>query len=202
MTDLEAKASEQDGSDQHIKSGSMTPDSMQIPNKSQGLEKNFNVVSLAGIGLVVGNVWPALGGSLLASIANGGAPGVIYEFLVVSVCYFNVAAIVAELASALPSSAGVLLWASITSGRRCGRVVGYFAGYWNFLAWVFAEASMSLICGMYLPSEMRLQVLIGSGNVCIEMYARMHPNFVAETWYVTAPRPRIGSTAKHQTGTL
>lgn len=149
MPEIEAKTPElQNDIDQHVESGTVTPDSSQIPEKSQGLQKNFNLVSLAGIGLVVGNVWPALGGSLLASIANGGAPGVIYEFIVVSICYFNVAVIIAELASALPSSAGVLLWASITAGRRGGRMVGYFAGYWNFLAWVFAEASMSLICGM------------------------------------------------------
>lgn len=153
MPEVEAKTSDsQYGSDQHKVSGTVTPDSSQTPEKSQGLQKNFNVVSLAGIGLVVGNVWPALGGSLLASIANGGAPGVIYEFIVVSICYFNVAAIIAELASALPSSAGVLLWASVTAGPRAGRIVGYFAGYWNFLAWVFAEASMSLICGMQAQS--------------------------------------------------
>ncbi|KAJ5183960.1 hypothetical protein N7492_001576 [Penicillium capsulatum] len=169
MADHEAKTSNlQHGSDKQITSGTMTPDSAQIPEKSQGLQKNFSVVSLAGIGLVVGNVWPALGGSLLASIANGGAPGVIYEFIVVSISYFNVAAIVAELASALPSSAGVLLWASVTAGRRSGRIIGYFAGYWNFLAWVFAEASMSLICG----------------NVCVQMYTLTHPGFVAESWHI------------------
>ncbi|KPM45324.1 hypothetical protein AK830_g1183 [Neonectria ditissima] len=135
---------------------------------SQNLIKNFSLISLASIGLVVGNVWPALGGSLLTSIANGGASGVIYEFIAASLCYFTVAAVLAELASALPSSAGVHLWASVTSGKRHGRFVGYFAGYWNCLAWIFAEASMSSI----------------AGNLCVNMYAHVHPEFVVETWHV------------------
>lgn len=41
----------------------------------QELDRNFNLVSLAGQGLVVGNVWPALGGSILVAIFNGGPPG-------------------------------------------------------------------------------------------------------------------------------
>ena len=127
-----------------------TISSAQYEGNGRERKKNFNLLSLAGIGLVTGNVWPALGGSLLSSIANGGAPGVIYEFLAVSICYFTVAAVLAEFASALPSSSGVLLWASVTGGRRYGRVMGYFAGYWNCLAWVFAEASVSLISGKRL----------------------------------------------------
>ena len=42
----------------------------------QELDRNFNLLSLAGVGLVVGNVWPAVGGSILVAIFNGGPPGV------------------------------------------------------------------------------------------------------------------------------
>ena len=41
----------------------------------QELDRQFNIVSLAGAGLVTGNVWPALGGSILVAIFNGGPPG-------------------------------------------------------------------------------------------------------------------------------
>jgi choline transport protein len=41
----------------------------------QELDRNFNLLTLAGVGLVVGNVWPAVGGSILVAIFNGGAPG-------------------------------------------------------------------------------------------------------------------------------
>lgn len=82
----------------------------------QELRRNFSLVSLVGIALVVGNVWPAIGGSILVAIFNGGPPGrlslidvyttcslmqsgVLYEFIVVSVFYWVVAACIAELAS-------------------------------------------------------------------------------------------------------
>ncbi|KAI9869736.1 MAG: hypothetical protein M1823_008969, partial [Watsoniomyces obsoletus] len=76
----------------------------------QELSRNFSLLSLAGVGLSVGNVWPAIGGSILVALYNGGPPGVLYEFIVVSVFYWIVAACIAELASAIPSSAGVYQW--------------------------------------------------------------------------------------------
>ena len=41
----------------------------------QELERNFSLVSLAGIGITTGNVWPAVGGSILVALYNGGPPG-------------------------------------------------------------------------------------------------------------------------------
>lgn len=54
------------------------PDHGQVLNASghvQELERQFSLVSLAGIGLSVGIVWPAAGGSILVAIFNGGPPG-------------------------------------------------------------------------------------------------------------------------------
>lgn len=67
--------------------------------------------------------------SQVIALYNGGAPGVIYEFIVVSIFYWMIAACIAEMASAIPSSAGVYHWASVTGGRH-GRVIGYFAGWY------------------------------------------------------------------------
>ncbi|KAM0321715.1 hypothetical protein ACHAQA_009954 [Verticillium albo-atrum] len=134
----------------------------------QQLSRNFTLAALAGVGLTVGNVWPAIGGSILVAIFNGGPPGVLYEFLAVSVCYWTVAASIAELASAIPSSAGVYHWASVTPGPRWGRSVGFFAGWWNYLAWVLGLASMSSIFG----------------NTVVQMYALNHPGFEAQPWHV------------------
>ncbi|KXJ86402.1 amino acid/polyamine transporter I [Microdochium bolleyi] len=132
------------------------------------LDRRFSLLSVAGLGLTVGNVWPAVGGSILVAIFNGGPPGVLYEFLVVSVCYWPVAASIAELASAIPSSAGVYHWASVTPGHKWGRFVGFLAGWWNYLAWVFGAASMSSIFA----------------NTVVQMYALNNPDFAAATWHV------------------
>ncbi|KAI6306189.1 hypothetical protein MCOR34_008157 [Pyricularia oryzae] len=135
----------------------------------QELPRNFSLISLAGVGVTVGNVWPAIGGSILTAIFNGGPPGVIYEFITVSVFYWCVAASIAELASAIPTAAGVYHWASVTPGSpRWGRLIGYFAGWWNYLAWVAGAASMASILG----------------NTIVQMYALNHAEFSPQPWHV------------------
>jgi choline transport protein len=39
----------------------------------------------------------------------------------------------------------VYYWASVIPGRKYGPVVGFFTGYWNFFAWLFACASLASI---------------------------------------------------------
>lgn len=95
-------------------------------------------------------------------------PGVLYEFIVVSIFYFIVAACIAELASAIPSSGGVYHWATITPGRKYGRLIGYLAGYWNYFAWIFGAASMSFIFS----------------NTIVQMYALTHADYVPQPWHV------------------
>ncbi|KAH7305999.1 amino acid permease [Stachybotrys elegans] len=109
-----------------------------------------------------------MGGSILVAIFNGGPPGVIYEFIVVSLFYWTIAASVAELASAIPSSAGVYHWASVTPGLRRGRPIGFFAGWWNYLAWMTGLASMVSILA----------------NTLVQMYALNHPGFEIQSWHV------------------
>lgn len=88
--------------------------------------------------------------------------------IVVSIFYWIIAASLAELASAVPSSGGVYHWASITPGPRWGRIIGFYAGWWNYFAWIFGGASCSAILG----------------NCVVSMYAVYHPNFVPQSWHV------------------
>lgn len=131
-------------------------DVLNASGHKQELERNFNLLSICSIGITTGNVWAALGGSIVSfhlmlfsdspisalclktcadgivqviALYNGGAPGVIYEFIVVCLFYFMIAACIAEMASAIPSSAGVYHWASVTGGRY-GRCIGYFSGWY------------------------------------------------------------------------
>lgn len=97
----------------------------------QELKRNFSLLSLCGLAISSGNAWIAVGGSITVAIYNGGPPGVLYEFIAANVVYWLIAASLAELASAMPSSGGVYHWASITGGRY-GRICGWFAGWWNF----------------------------------------------------------------------
>jgi choline transport protein len=58
----------------------------------QELERNFSLSSICSVGIVTGNTWAALGGSIVVAIYNGGPPGVLYEFIAVSIFYWLVAA--------------------------------------------------------------------------------------------------------------
>lgn len=137
-----------------------TDEIVNVGGHKQELDRNFNLLSLTAVGIVNGNTWASLGGSIAVAISNGGPPGVIYEFIAVSIIYFLISASLAELASAIPSSGGVYHWASVTAGRY-GRICGFFAGFWNFFAWMFAAASSSAIIG----------------NQTVQMYATYHPEF-------------------------
>jgi amino acid transporter len=58
-------------------------------------------------------------------------------------------------------------WAFVTAGKH-GRLCGWFAGYWNVLAWIFGAASMSVILG----------------NQLVSMYAILQPAFQTKAWHV------------------
>ena len=133
----------------------------------QELERVFSLISICGLGITSGNVWIAAGGSLAVAIYNGGPPGVLYEFIVVSIFYWFIAASLAELASAMPSAGGVYHWSSITAGCY-GRACGFFAGWWNFLAWLIGIAAIAQILGAQ----------------SVSMYAVFHPDFVTQRWHV------------------
>lgn len=95
-----------------------------------------------------------------------------------SVFYWLIAASIAELASAMPSAGGgwsfeadalktVYHWLSITAGQH-GRICGWFAGWWNFLAWIFGLAASIQI----------------TATQTVSMYAVFHPSFAPKRWQV------------------
>lgn len=137
----------------------------------QELDRNFGLLSVSAVGIVSGNTWVVMGGSivglplgvrvrhwdlgtdpLLSGCSNCEWRTAWCHIRIVrasyldrsmltynpsiaaSIFYFLITASLAELASAAPSSGGVYHWASITAGKY-GRVCGFYAGFWNFLAW-------------------------------------------------------------------
>ncbi len=112
----------------------------------------------------------------------------MYGFIAAVFFYSTIAACLAELASAIPSSANVYHWASVTAGRY-GKVVSFYAGWWyvpgwdsastgkteltksrdrNCLAWVFGAASSSLF----------------AGQTVIAMYSVFHPDYTPQRWHI------------------
>ncbi|KAK1075850.1 hypothetical protein LTR74_000258 [Friedmanniomyces endolithicus] len=134
----------------------------------QEVDRNFSLLTLTGVGINQGSTWGPAGSSIIIALFNGGPPGVLYEFIVVSICYWVVAACIAELASAIPSAGGVYHWASVTPGKKWGRVVGFYAGYWNWLGWTLGGVSVASI----------------AGNIFVQMYEAHHPDLVVQPWHI------------------
>ncbi|CAR28279.1 ZYRO0F00242p [Zygosaccharomyces rouxii] len=132
------------------------------------LEKKFNLLSAIASGISTGNTWTALGGAIVASLNNGGPPGIMYEFIAVSVFYWAIGASIAELASSVPASGGVYHWAAMTPGKKWGPICGWFAGWFDFLAWNFGIASnANMVASMIVYS-----------------YGLFHPDTELQRWHV------------------
>ncbi|KAK4499679.1 hypothetical protein PRZ48_010197 [Zasmidium cellare] len=134
----------------------------------QELDRNFGLWSICSIALISDDAWAAGGGALVLALYNGGGPGVMYGLIAATFFYAFICAGLAELASAMPTSANVYHWASITPGPRYGRVCSWFAGWWNCVAWIFGAASTSLF----------------AANGVLAMYTVYHPTFVPERWQI------------------
>ncbi|KAJ7076672.1 choline transport protein [Mycena belliarum] len=131
------------------------------------LDRQYGLLSICATALTIDNAWVVLGGSITLAIANGGAPGIIYEFLASCVYYGFIAASLAELASSIPSAGGVYHWASVTGGKY-GRAGGFFAGLINFYGWIFGLAGAAVI----------------SANVAVQLYVVFHPDFIVQSWHI------------------
>ena len=99
---------------------------------------------------------------------NGGGPGVMYGLMAAIFFYSLIALSIAELASAIPSSANVYHWASVSAGPKYGKVLSFYAGWWNTIAWIFGAANCSLF----------------GAETVIAMYSLYHPDYTPQRWQI------------------
>ncbi|KAG2420901.1 hypothetical protein HFD88_000515 [Aspergillus terreus] len=133
----------------------------------QELVRNFDLVSLTSLGVVIANSWASTGGTIVTALENGGPMAVLYGLILVSVFYTLISASLSELASSIPSAGGVYHWASVLS-RKHGRVVGFFTGYLNACAWLLSGCSVGSMLG----------------NEVVAMYILRNPNTKWHPWQV------------------
>ena len=115
---IEAGHHEKFGRDIIVKDGEI----VNASGHRDQLQRQYGLISICGLALTIDNAWVALGGSLIVSIreqfssgyfflhllmstaANGGPPGVLYELLVACIYYGFIAASIAEVLVATPST--------------------------------------------------------------------------------------------------
>ncbi|KAF9885837.1 hypothetical protein FE257_012309 [Aspergillus nanangensis] len=133
----------------------------------QELARNFDLVSLTSLGIVIANSWASTGGTIVAALENGGPMAVLYGLVLVSIFYALISASLAELASSIPSAGGVYHWSSVLSQKH-GQVVGFFTGYLNACAWLLSACSVGSMLG----------------NEVIAMYILQNPDTQWHRWQV------------------
>ncbi|KAM0723540.1 hypothetical protein Q7P37_000527 [Cladosporium fusiforme] len=141
---------------------------VNVSGHVQELDQSFSIWSICCIGIMNNNAWASGGGSLVIALYNGGGPGVIYGLVAATFFYTFIVLSLAELASAIPSSANVYHWASVTAGPKYGRLCSWFGGWWNALAWIFGTSSVCLF----------------GANAAVAMYSLYHPDYVPERWHI------------------
>ena len=141
---------------------------INVSGHVQELDRSFGFFSICSMGIVSDNAWGAGGGSLVVSLYNGGGPGVMYGLIASCFFYSLIGAALAELSSAVPSSGNVYHWASVTAGKKYGRIVSFYAGWWNALAWIFGTANTALF----------------AAETVIAMYTIYHPDYSPQRWQI------------------
>ncbi|USW54174.1 Putative amino acid/polyamine transporter I [Septoria linicola] len=134
----------------------------------QELDRTWGIWSIASQAIISDNAWGAGAGSLVLALHNGGGPGVLYGLMAASFFYAFICAGLSELSSAMPTSANVYHWASVTAGPKYSRACSWYAGWWNCVAWIFGCSSTSLF----------------AANAVVAMYNLYHPEYVFERWHV------------------
>nr|POF04541.1 choline transport protein [Quercus suber] len=132
---------------------------INVSGHVQEIDRTFGFWSICAVGICGDNA---------CSLYNGGGPGVIYGLVASIFFYTFIALALAELSSALPSSANVYHWSSVAAGPRYGQICSWYAGWWNCLAWIFGAASGSLF----------------GAEAVIAMYSLYHPEYVLQRWHV------------------
>ncbi|KAJ7839966.1 choline transport protein [Mycena olivaceomarginata] len=112
--------------------------------------------------------------AITIAVANGGAPGIIFEFLASCVYYGFVATSIAELASSIPSAGGGTSVGLLHRAAVLGPTL-----YHKHLT--DTCRSNQLLRTGYSAS---LAIVMIPANVIIQMYVVFHPEFVVQLWHI------------------
>lgn len=134
-------------------------------------------------------------GSIITSIYNGGASGLLYAWyesaitwsrlhsplrqtaadnvflhprIVDNFFFLFVALSMAELTSAMPTSAGVYHWSAALAGPRFAKPIGFLTGYFNVLGYTLGLASLYSVAGLEITG----------------LYQLWHPTYRSQQWQV------------------
>ncbi|KAF5022040.1 hypothetical protein F66182_5923 [Fusarium sp. NRRL 66182] len=133
----------------------------------QELQRNFSKISLLGLAFAILNTWTALSASISLALPSGGPSSVIWGLVVAGICNLCLAAPLAEMLSAYPTSGGQYHWSAILAWPRWSRGISYVTGWINTSGWVVLTATAPLLGSTFI----------------IDTITFMHPTYESQAWH-------------------
>ncbi|CAH6719632.1 choline transport protein [[Candida] jaroonii] len=130
------------------------------------LRKSLGLFSLLGVGFGLTNSWYGISSSLQTSIASGGPIIVVYGIIIIAFISLNVAIMLSEFASMIPSAGGQYVWTRVLAPRKYSSFLAYMCGSFGWVGSIFTSASMALAVASQI---------MGLWNI-------MHPDHITKKW--------------------
>lgn len=134
-------------------------------NEQHELPRQFSLFSTLAFGFSMTNSWLGYSAIFITPLLLGGSPTVFFGLIAASIasCFISrktlsrfhhqnrltlfLAAGLAELASAYPSSAGQYHFAYMVTPPKYRALVAFILGWLSVVAWALTSASTALVCG-------------------------------------------------------
>lgn len=114
-----------------------------ITGYEQQMVRRWGLQKVIGMGLGLASTWAFAGAGLTFVIAEGGPAAALYGFLLVSIFTFCIAASIAELISAYPTTGGPYYWTARLAPPKLAPLLSLLTGYANCMSWICACASVA-----------------------------------------------------------
>lgn len=137
------------------------------PTDSEPLIRQFGLLALLGVGLLGAGYWAGQIVTMTTVLGVGGPPGLFWGTFVCAFCILCIAISLAELASAYPTSGGVLDWAYECSSKSSRKFVAWTTAWLNTFAWIVTATTWASLVAQ--------QVL-----ALVVLY---HPEYIIKQWY-------------------
>ncbi|SPO32819.1 probable HNM1 - Choline permease [Ustilago trichophora] len=134
---------------------------------SDPLIRQFGLMPLLGVGLLGAGYWAGQIVTMTTVISVGGPPGLFWGIFLCASCILCIAISLAELASAYPTSGGVLDWAYESSSKSSRKFVAWTTAWLNTFAWIVTATTWASLVAQQV---LALAVLY-------------HPDFVIKQWH-------------------
>ncbi|KAI1370237.1 amino acid/polyamine transporter I [Hypoxylon crocopeplum] len=137
-------------------------------DNSQPFERRFNLWTTVGMAVCIAGTWEGIGAVIFQGFQLGGAPTIVWGYILTTVGMTCVAASLGELASIWPTSGAQYHWTAEFCPRKWRPLVSYCVMWTNLIALILSVVTIAFAI-----------VLQIQGAIIIT-----NPEYVAERWHV------------------